>query len=261
MAALMLIAMLTVQGTPALQASSARFTVDVLDRGSDESGARLMITRKDTTRYHITSLNRALGRVKSVRLRSDDGRVIVATERGFAVVDPVGRAPQDEVYGYDATPSKDGHWVGYLRALRDQQNAAAGEGILMYDTTGMPDQNRAAFPIAAERSSAAGRPVYPPAGEWKQSTAMQSADRRPPEQWWLERVYVAALHEAEGDRLVVADLSQPEMRACSKVLPEQKDRWSQASVSVRQQNGSYVVEISSPARDRTETITFPADCR
>ena len=74
-------------------------------------------------------------------------------------------------------------------------------------------------------------------------------------------MYVAALHESAGDRLVIADVSQPGVRVCSKMLPEQKDRWSEARVNVRQQNGGYVVEISSPVRGRTEAIAFPQDCR
>src|SRR5512132_3655196 len=124
------------------EAVSPHFTVDVLDKGTDDAGARLLITRKGATRYHIVTLNRALGRFRRARLRDDEGRVIVIAERGFASVDPVGRAPQDEVYGYGATESENGHWVAYTRALRDAENTHAGDGILMYDTTKTPDQNR-----------------------------------------------------------------------------------------------------------------------
>ena len=265
---LLLATMLAIQETPkAIQAASPHFTVDVLDAGSDDGGARLMITRKDTTRYHLVTINRALGGVSAVRLRHDQGRVLVFAERGFAVIDPLAQKPRDEVYGYRMMPSDDGRWIAYTRFFPDAESGPR-EGIVMYDTMRAPDENHGAFPIAAERSSAAGWAAYPPAAKWKRSAAV-AADRDLYAvvgiyQWWEQPIHLAAMRVGVKDVMILTDVSGPAMRVCTKELPENPDRWHETPIRLTHSampDGGYVVNIDpgTPGSARL-VVVFTADC-
>ncbi len=272
MTALVLIATLALQGTPSpLQADSAHVTVNVLDRGSDDAGARLMITRKDTTRYHIVTINRALGRVNSVRLSEDEGRVIAIAERGFAVIDPLGRRPGDEVYGDTVKPSPNGRWIAYVRYLRDAERPPV-HGIVIYDTNRTPDDNHSAFVIAAERSSAAGQAAFPPAAAWTRSSALNPRfpqNESPCEspvcnyEWVASDILVGFMRLAPEDVVILVDLSAPAMRVCTKDLPNRPE-WGPGIAGITHStrpDGSHVVTVQpAAAGSRADQIVFPANC-
>lgn len=263
--------MLAVQpASKSLQADSQHFTVEVLDAGSTDSGARLLITRKDTTRYHIVSLNRALGRVRSVRLREDEARLVAIAERGFAVIDPVGRRPGDEVYGDTVTPSPTGRFIAYVRYFRDAPPPV--HGIVIYDTSRGPDDNHSDFPIVAERSSAAGQVAFPAAAAWTKSSALNP---RFPEsgvpcespvcnyEWVASDILVGFMRLAAKDVVILVDLSAPAMRVCTKDLPNRPERGPGIASMTHstKPDGSHVVTVQPGGTGgQADQVVFSANC-
>jgi hypothetical protein len=262
--ALVLATATTQPGSRAVAASSARFEVDALDRGGAGQPARVMITNRETSRRHFISINSTLGELVRAQIRADDERVILICENGFAVVDPRGRVPADELYARQPIASPDGRWIAYQRFYPDTHPGST-DAVALYDTTESSESNHAAYPAAAERGWHAGWAIYPPAGEWKDTSAVTPpADRYELSSmlaWFGEpssALLVFTVRKGAVDRIVMADGSADPPRVCARLLPGDADRWRVKNITVARAASGHEVRIASRALvGDAPAVTFP----
>lgn len=252
-------------GAPAT-ASSTRFEVDALDPGGSGQPARVMITSRETSRRHFISINSTLGRLVRAHVRIDEDRVLLICDNGFAVVDPRGRVPAEELYARQAVASPDGRWIAYQRFFPDT-HPGPSDAVALYDTTKPSESNHAAYPAASERGWHAGWAVYPPAAEWKETTAVTpSAERYELSSmlaWVGEKsapVLVFTMRKGTTDQIVIANPSADPVRVCAMPLPGHADQWRVKNITVTKgaSGDSQVVRVVSRALSgNAPAATFP----
>jgi hypothetical protein len=238
MLALFLLAPYAQSGSEPVTARSDRFEVDSLDEGGDGRPARVMITDRQTSRRHLISINSTLGRLQGAKIRSDEQRVVLVCENGFAVVDPRGLVPADEVYARHAVPSPDAAWIAYER-FYPATHPGPSAAVALYDTRKSREENHAAYPAAGERAWHAGWAIYPPAAEWKEAAAVtprDSAYQLSSLLMWLgdpsRPALVFTMHHESVDTLVVADPSADPTRVCTVPLPGAADAWRVKTITL-----------------------------
>lgn len=245
---------LTMQ-TADIRVSSERFQVETLHEGGDDRPARIIISDTRTSRRHIIAVNSTLGELRRAVIRRDERRVVVVLEKGFAVIDPEGRALTDEVYASDGVVSPDGRWVA-ARRFYPPTHPAPSEGVLLYDTTASADRNHAAYPIAAEREWRAGVAVFPPATEWKDANVpvpeQHAVVLTAPLSWAAESaagsLLVFAARKGDIDTLVVVDPSSETVRVCTERLPGPAADWRVKTIDIdRSGSGEATVRVRSGA--------------
>lgn len=234
--------------------SSERFEVDALDVGGDGAAARVMITNRETSRRHFISINSTLGRLTAAHIRDADERVVLICDNGFAVVDPRGRVPADEIYARRAVASPGGNWIAYLR-FYPATHPGPTDAVALYDTRKSSESNHAAYPAPGERGWHAGWPIYPPASEWKDAAAVTPRDQAhglSSMLMWLgdtpSPVLVFTIRNGETDTLIVADPSTDPIRVCSEPLPGAADTWRVKNITLKTvPSGDREVRVSSRA--------------
>jgi hypothetical protein len=222
----------------ALSVSSDGFEVDALDRGEDGRPARVMITNRQTSRRHFISINSTLGPLTRAHIRSDEERVVLICENGFAIVDPRGRVPADEVYARNAAASPDGALIAYERFFPETHPGPTA-AIALYDTHRPSEANHAAYPAAAERGWHAGWPVYPEASQWKDTSAVVPKDQArelSSTLMWLgdasRPLLVFTIRQGRTDTLVTANPAAEPLQVCTHTLPGDADGWRVKSITL-----------------------------
>lgn len=256
---------------PDVRASSDRYTVEALDTGGGERPARVLISNNATSRRHMVSINSTLGALRRAVIREDQTRVAFLCEKGFAVVDPAGQVPAEEVYATGAVASPGARWIAYQRFYPDG-HPGPSDGIVLYDTGQAQEKNHAAYPIAAEREWRAGWPVFPPAAEWKDAnsvTPRSEAYTLSSTLAWegtpAQPALIFTMRRGDDDTVVLAVPGGAAPRVCWARLPGSADRWRVKSLHLaRQASGGYNVRAKSAAADRAgseeASMSFPSDC-
>jgi len=238
-----------------IRASSDRYEVEALHPGGDDRPARVIISDARTSRRHILSINSTLGALRRAVIRADQGRIVFVLDKGFAVVDPEGRALTDEVYALDPLVSPEGRWVA-ARRFAPATHPAPSDGVLLYDTAAPAARNHGAYPIPAEREWRAGVAVYPPSTEWKEASASIPAEDAvvltAPLSWTTgadsASLLVFGARRGEADAVIVADPSGDAVRVCAERLPGPAADWRVKTIDVdRAAPGEVTVRVRSGA--------------
>ncbi len=258
--------------SPEVRASSDRYTVEALDTGGGERAARVIISNNVTSRRHVLSINRTLGALRRAVIREDQGRVLFLCEKGFAVVDPAGQVPADEVYAGDAVASPGGRWIAYQRFF-PEGHPGPSDGVAVYDTGQPQEKNHAAYPVAVEREWRAGWPLFPPADEWKDASRVtpraEAYVLSSVLQWEgtpSEPALLFTMRRGSEETAVLAMLGGAAPRACWATLPGSAERWGVKSLFLsRPASGGYTVRAKSAARwtapgSEEASVFFPSDC-
>ena len=257
---------------PDVRATSERYTVEALDTGGGERPARVLVSNNATSRRHMVSINSTLGALRRAIIREDQTRVAFLCEKGFAIVDPAGQVPADEVYATGAVASAGARWIAYQRFYPDG-HPGPSDGIVLYDTGHAPEKNHAAYPIAAEREWRAGWPVFPPAAEWKDANTVTPR----PEAYTLSStlawdgtpaqpalILIFAMRRGDADTVVLAVPGGGAPRVCWARLAGSADRWRVKSLHLASAASGYTVRAKSaavdPAGAEEASVSFPADC-
>jgi hypothetical protein len=264
------LALAALSGQPAAaDVKSERYTVEALDTGGDGRAARVIISNHVSSRRHMLSINSTLGALRRSVIRADEGRVLFLCEYGFAVVDPSGQVPADEVYAADPVASPGGRWIAYRRFF-PSPHPGPTDGIALYDTRQSPDRNHQAHPIAAEREWRAGWPVFPPPSEWKDASSVvprSDAYSLSSSLSWegdeSQPVLLFSMRNASEDTVVLAVPRDGEPRACWSRLPGTAERWRVKTLSLANASSAgHQVRVSSAAVGNSDstTIAFSPDC-
>jgi hypothetical protein len=255
---------------PQVRASSDRYLVEALDEGGSGRPARVIISDQVTSRRHMLSINSTLGQLRRAIVRHDEGRVLLLCTNGFAVVDPTGQVPADEVYASNPVASGDGRWIAYQRFF-PATHPGPNDGVALYDTRALPEKNHAAHPIPVEREWRAGWPVFPPASEWKDASAVTPIAEAylvsSPLTWEgtkPEQALMFAMRRGDEDTVVLAVPAEGAPRVCWSTLPGSADRWRVKTlvISSSATSGGWMVRVKSGALEQAaqELITFTAGC-
>lgn len=254
-------------GSEPVTARSDRFEVDSLDEGGDGDPARVMVTDRQTSRRHLISINSTLGRLERAEIRADEQRVVLVCENGFAVVDPRGQVPADEVYARRALPSPDAAWIAYER-FYPATHPGPSAAVALYNTRKPKEMNHDAYPAEGERAWHAGWAIYPPAAEWKEAAAVTPRDAAygltTPVMWLGEASHpslVFTIRRGTTDTLIVADPSADPIRVCAVPLPGEADAWRVKTVTLTAMpSGDREVRVQSRATGPdapSATFVFP----
>lgn len=252
-----------------VDAASERYSVEALDTGGPDRAARVIISNLATSRRHMISINSTLGALRRTVIRDDQERVLFLCENGFVVADPMGHVPADEVYASDAIASPGGRWIAYRRFF-PPTHPGPSEGIALYDTKQAPEANHGAHPIGAERDWRAGWPVFPPAAEWKDASAVTARDAAyvlSSSVGWeggkTQPALVFSMRHGDEDTVVLAVPGDGAPRVCWSRLPGSAERWRVKTLNLMPAAaGARQVRVSSGAVENTDrtTLTFAADC-
>ena len=246
----------------AVTASSSRYSVEALDPGGSGRPARVIISNLETSRRHMTSINSTLGELRHAVIRADQGRVILLCENGFAVIDPAGQVPGDEIYAADPIASPDGRWIAYKRFF-PRTHPAPTDAVAVYDSAQPPDRNHAAYPIAAEREWHAGYAVYPPAADWKDASAVtprETAHASSSDLMWLggkeDLLLAFTVRSGDTDALVLADPGPDRIEVCTAPLPGSADAWRVKTIDLQKRGNDHQVTVTSGALDKPPRASF-----
>jgi hypothetical protein len=195
--------------------------------------------------------------------------VLLLCANGFAVVDPTGHVPADEVYASHPVASAEGRWVAYQR-FYPATHPGPSDGVAMYDTRALPERNHAAHPIAVEREWRAGWTVFPPAPEWKDASSVTPISEAylvsSPLTWegdTAHQALVFTVRRGDEETLVMAVPGDGPPRVCWSALPGSADRWRVKTLEAATlPSGDRTIRVKSGALETPaeDLITFTAGC-